>query len=248
MPAWPLAGLAGTASLIVGRGTTAVILAVAYAAVTIALAVAAVERFWRRRSIAPAEIAVLTAMVSPSVAAVSLVAERGGRELLGFDLAVLALTVVHFHYAGFAAALIAGLVHTAVPGALSAVPPLAVPAGMAVVFAGYFTTSAVELAGTVILTAGMWLTGWLVWEQIRPLAASQLTRVLFGVSAGALAATMLLALDWAAGQVWDAVPHLSLHAMAATHGVVNAVFFALVGLIAWRRFQRERSLGLRTSA
>jgi hypothetical protein len=32
--------------------------------------------------------------------------------------------------------------------------------------------------------------------------------------------------------------------MATTHGLVNAVFFALGGLVAWRRFQRERSLGL----
>ncbi|HEU4542078.1 MAG TPA: YndJ family protein [Jiangellaceae bacterium] len=247
--AWPLAGLAGTGSLIVSRGTTiAVVLAVVYAAVTVALAAAAAERLWRRRSLAPGEIAVLTAMASPSVAGVSLVAERGGWELLGFEMTVLALTVVHFHFAGFAAALIAGLVFTAAPGPLSAAPPLAIPAGIAVVFAGYFTADAVELAGTVILSAGMWVAGWLIWQRIRPLAASQLTRILFGVSAAALAATMLLALSWAAGQVWDAIPHPSLDAMAATHGVLNAVLFASVGLVAWRRLQRERSLGLRATA
>ena len=112
------------------------------------------------------------------------------------------------------------------------------------VFAGYFTTDAVEFAGTVILAAAMWLTGWLIWQRVRPQAASRFTRLLFGISAGALAVTMLLALNWAAGEVWDAVPHLSLDAMSATHGIVNAVFFALVGVIAWRRLQRERSLGL----
>ncbi|HEX6328987.1 MAG TPA: YndJ family protein [Jiangellaceae bacterium] len=242
--AWPLAGVAGSASLIVGRGTTAVVLAVLYAAVTVALALAAAERLWRRRSLAPAEVAVLTAMVSPSVAGISLVAERGGWELLGFDMKVLALTVAHFHFAGFAAALIAGLIHTTAPGILSAAPPIVIPAGIAVVLVGYFTTEAVELAGTVILTAGMWLAGWLTWRKIRPLAASRLTRVLFGISAAALAVTMLLALSRAAGHVWDAVPHPSLDLMAITHGLVNAVFFALGGLFAWRRFQRERSLGL----
>lgn len=246
--AWPLAGLAGTASLIVGRGTTAVVLAVLYAAVTVALAVAAAERLWRRRSLAPAEVAVLTAMVSPSVAGISLVAERGGWELLGFDMKVLALTVAHFHFAGFAAALIAGLVHTAVPGVLSTVPPIVIPTGIAVVFLGYFTTQAVELAGTTILTAGMWLTGWLLWRNVMPLAASRLTRVLFGISAAALAVTMLLALSWAAGHVWEAVAHPSLDVMAATHGSVNAVFFALAGLVAWRRLQHERSLGLNAAA
>ena len=243
--AWPLAALAGIASLIVGRGEPAVVLAVIYAALTVALAVAAAERLWRRRSLAPSEIAVLTAMVSPSIAGISLVAERGGWQLFGFDMTVLALTVAHFHFAGFAAALIAGLVYTAAPGVLSALPPVAVPFGIAVVFAGYFTTDAVEFGGTVILTAGMWLTAWLIWQRVRPQAASRFTRLLFGISAGALVVTMLLALNWAAGEVWDAVPHLSLDAMAATYGIVNAVFFALVGVIAWRRVQRERSLGLR---
>lgn len=52
--AWPLAALAGSAALVLDRGTTAVILAVPYAAVTVSLAVAAAERLWRRRSFAPA--------------------------------------------------------------------------------------------------------------------------------------------------------------------------------------------------
>ena len=50
------------------------------------------------------ELSALTAACSLSVAAFSLVAERAGRELLGFPLAVHGLTVAHFHFAGFAAA------------------------------------------------------------------------------------------------------------------------------------------------
>lgn len=36
----------------------------------------------------PRQVAVLTAMVSPSIAGISLVVERGGWELLGFDIRV----------------------------------------------------------------------------------------------------------------------------------------------------------------
>lgn len=238
--AWPLAGLAGVTSMIVDRGPTAVIFATVYAAVTVALAAAAVERLRRRRSLAPAEVAVLTAMVSPSVAGISLVAERGGWHLLGFELTVLALTVAHFHFAGFAAALIASLVRITVPTGWATVPALGVPAGIGVVFLGYFTGNEVELVGTVLLTAALWVAGWLIWRHVRPLSGERRVRALFTVSAASLAVTMVLAVSWAAGRVWD-VPHLSLGWMAATHGAVNAVGFAGCGLLAWRLLQRERS-------
>ncbi|OSC61194.1 hypothetical protein B5180_36300, partial [Streptomyces sp. BF-3] len=68
---------------------------------------AAPRRAARGRDLDPAGIALLTALVTPSVAATALVAERSGHELFGFDLGILALTVPHFHFAGFAAALIA---------------------------------------------------------------------------------------------------------------------------------------------
>lgn len=54
------------------------------------------------------ELTAFTAAGSLSVAALSLVAERAGLQLLGFPLAVHGLTVAHFHFAGFVAALLGG--------------------------------------------------------------------------------------------------------------------------------------------
>ncbi len=100
------------------------------------------------------------------MAGASLVAERAGYELLGFDLEVLALTVAHFHFAGFAAALVAGLVCHAVRSRWADAAALSVPAGTALVFAGYLVGDAVELV-TVSRThwdlgsAGCWRgSGW----------------------------------------------------------------------------------------
>jgi hypothetical protein len=45
---------------------------------------------------------------------------------------------------------------------------------------------------------------------------------------------MALALDRALGQVFG-LPHLSVSWMVATHGVANALGFALCSLLAWRR-------------
>ncbi|MGW7189327.1 YndJ family transporter, partial [Streptomyces sp. NPDC054838] len=111
---WPLLAAPGALCLWLPRGATATALAALYAAATLALAAKAPARLLRTlrrtRRPAPAEAAVLTALVSPAVAGSALVAERAGYRLFGFHLDVLALTVPHFHFAGFTTALVAGLV------------------------------------------------------------------------------------------------------------------------------------------
>jgi hypothetical protein len=191
--AWPVAAVAGSVSLWLSRGPLATVLASVYFALTLALGWVAVQRLWRSRSLAPREIAALTALVSPIIAGSSLVAERGGYPLMGFDLDVLTLTVAHFHYAGFTAALVAALVCRAAPGRLASAAAISVPAGIGLVFLGYFTQEWVELAGAVVLTAGMWLVAWVSWREIRPGVRSRLARGLFATSAIVLSVTMLLA-------------------------------------------------------
>ncbi|HEY9408035.1 MAG TPA: YndJ family protein [Jiangellaceae bacterium] len=238
---WPVAGGVGAASLLLPRGGLATALASGYAAVTLWLAALALARLARRRRLDPVEIAVLTAMVTPAVAGIALVAERAGYELLGYGMTWLALTVAHFHFAGFAAALVAGLAASATGGALAGAAALSVPAGTVIVAVGFFTGDLTELVGTVVLTAGMWATGWVVWRAVRPTSAVPATRVLFAICAATPVVTMVLALGWAAGAVWPDVPHLSVELMAATHGVLNALGFGLCGVVAWRRLQAERS-------
>ncbi|GAB2674775.1 YndJ family protein [Thalassiella azotivora] len=238
--AWPVLGLVGAASTLLPRGDAAALLAGAYLTATVRLALVAAARLLRTRSLAPVEVAALTALVTPSIAGLSLVAERGGWDLLGFNGTEHALTVAHFHFAGFAAALVSGLVARSTTSPLGPVGALAVPVGTFVVLVGYFIGEPVELAGTVVLTAGMWVVGLLVWRDVRPEARDGVTRVLLGTGAVTLAATMVLALSWAAGHVWDAVPHLSLTWMAATHGVANALGFAVCTLLGWRRLVAGR--------
>ncbi|MER6364305.1 YndJ family protein [Kitasatospora sp. NPDC001527] len=236
---WPLAAVPGALSLWLPRGgPLAIGSAALYALGTLALAAHAPLRLARTRSLAPPEIAVLTALAAPSVAGLALVAERSGYRLLGFDLDILALTVPHFHYAGFTAALVAGLVCRAVPDRPAARwAALSVPAGTLLVLGAYFVGDWAELAGAAVLTAGMWLVGLLTWRELRVRGGGgggRSTPVLLGVSAAVLAVTMLLALWWALGEA-SGLPHPTLGWMAATHGVGNALGFALCSLLAWRR-------------
>ncbi|MFF4425744.1 YndJ family protein [Streptomyces sp. NPDC001549] len=236
---WPVAAAPGALCLWLPRGMPATALAALYAVACLALAARAPVRLLRARSLTPPAIAVATALVSPSIAATALVAERAGYRLFGFDLDILALTVPHFHFAGFTAALVAGLVCRAVggragTGGLARWAAYSVPAGTLLVLLGYFVDDWAELLGAVVLTGGMWAVALLTWREVRPAGADRATRTLLATSAAVLVATMLLALWWAAGEA-TGITHPTLTWMAATHGLGNALGFALCSVLAWRR-------------
>ncbi|MFJ9407738.1 YndJ family protein [Streptomyces sp. NPDC101393] len=233
---WPPAAVAGSVALWLPRGPAATACAAVYAAATLALAAQAPRRLARTRSLVPSEIAVLTALATPAVAGLALVAERAGHRLFGFGLGILALTVPHFHFAGFAAALIAGLVCRHSGGRAGRIAALSVPVGTLMVLAGYFVDDWAELAGALVLTTGMWLVGLLTWRDLATTGAGRTTRTLLATSAAVLVATMLLALWWAVGEA-TGLAHPSLGWMAATHGLGNSLGFALCALLAHRRLR-----------
>ncbi|MEW2070915.1 YndJ family protein [Streptomyces sp. NPDC007346] len=233
---WPLFATPGAVCLWLERGPTATALAGCYALGTALLALHAARLAVRDRDRSPARIALLTALVAPAVAALALVAERWGHDLFGFEPAILALTVPHFHFAGFAAALVAGLVCRVTDGPAGRFAALSVPLGTLLVLVGYFIGDWAELAGAVVLTAGMWTIGLLTWRLGREDGRDRTTRLLLLTSAAVLVATMVLALSWAVGEA-TGLPHPTLTWMAATHGLGNALGFALCSLLAWHRIR-----------
>ncbi|MFG2629079.1 YndJ family protein [Streptomyces sp. NPDC048473] len=241
---WPLFAVPGAVALWLPRGVPATTLAACYALGAVLLALHAPPRLLRNlaapgvRAVAPAEIALLTALVTPSIAATALVAECSGHTLFGFGLGILALTVPHFHFAGFAAALVSGLVCRIADSAVGRFAALSVPLGTLLVLIGYFIGDWAELAGAVVLTAGMWTVALLTWRSIRSGQRDRITRLLLATSSAVLAVTMVLALSWALGEA-TGLPHPTLTWMAATHGLGNALGFALCSVLAWRRLQNH---------
>ena len=147
------------------------------------------------------------------------------------------LTALHFHYAGFTATLLAALVRrhaaNASPG-LSAAMIAAVVTAPPIVALGFTFVGVLQVIGAAVLTAGLFALSWLTLRHVVPDVTDRLARVLLVVSALAVLVPMLLALQWAVG--WNyGTPALSIPAMARTHGVVNAVGFALCGVLGWRR-------------
>lgn len=240
---WPVAGTVAGVSLLLPVGGVAAALTLPYLLLAAAAAVLAVRRVVRERNHVRSavegarELTALTAGLSLLVAAASLSAERVGYALLGFDGEVLALTVAHFHYAGFAAALLAGLLLVRVPGPLALVGAVAVPGGTALVGAGHFLGRGVELAGAGVLTVGLLAVSVATVLHVVPRRGA--ARLLLLVSASATPLTMALALWWAVGRL-TGLAHPGLGLMAATHGVGNAVAVSLCGLLGWRLLRADR--------
>ncbi|GAA1610421.1 MULTISPECIES: YndJ family protein [Kribbella] len=222
---WFAFAVPGAVSLWLPRGAVSIALASIYCVGTLVLIVLAAQHFWQHRKLSARQVALYTALATPSIAALALVAERSSYELFGFNLTVLSLTVAHFHFAGFTAALMAYL-------SADGLAAVSVPLGTVIVLLGFFLGDPVELAGAVVLTTGMWLVGWKLWKRSR--RAERSTAILLVVSGSVLVVTMLLAVTWALGHVAD-TPYLPLQWMVATHGVANAVGFGLCGVLAMRR-------------
>jgi hypothetical protein len=226
VPIWPAAALAAGWALLLPRGPLAVALAVPYALGCAAVAVLALLRLLRERRLGTAEMAAAFAGASLVIAASSLLSERAGAELAGFPLAIHGLTVAHFHFAAFAAVLVAAHTARAAGSRTASVAAWAVPAGTALTFVGFFTGEYVELAGATVLTGGLLATS-VVLLRLRPNA-------FLVVAALALPLTMAFAMWWAAGEAMG-FAHPTLRQMAATHGVANALGVGLCGVLGWRR-------------
>ncbi|HEV2890777.1 MAG TPA: YndJ family transporter [Frankiaceae bacterium] len=228
-PIWPFPALMAGWGLLQPRGeNVAVAMVMPYAIACATIAVLAAVRALRAllaRRITTNEMAAAFAGLSLTVAATSLVAERAGKEALGFPLAIHGLTVAHFHFAAFAAVIVAALTAQAAPASrVASVAAWAVPLGTAVTFVGFFTGEYVELAGASILTAGLLATSHVLFR-LRP-------NVLLLVASLALPLTMALAMWWAAGEALG-FAHPTLEEMARTHGLANALGVGLCGLAGW---------------
>jgi hypothetical protein len=162
---------------------------------------------------------------------------RLGVRPLDFPAAIVELTGVHFHYAGFASVTVAACLlvavrserrgaATAAVGLLAVAPPL--------VAAGFTFSPTLQVLGAVVQALGLWLLAALALEFVRETDGDRLARGLLAISALTVVVPMVLAVQWALGPHLG-LPTLSIATMAATHGTANALGFALCGLVAWRR-------------
>jgi len=222
----PAFAITAAASYLPDPGALAALLSVPWLGFTLVVASAGFGRLLSRRTLIDPGIGADAGLVFLAVGGAWLTISRAGLNPLGFSDAIVQLTAVHFHYAGFALPIVAGLTASCLQRSI--LVPLAVIVGVpltaiGIIFGGWlewFSATAMALAG--IATAAM-----LLQFSTHQRGAA---RWLIGAAGSALLAGMSLAIGWAWSHRfgWD---FLGLDSMAAIHGSLNALGFGLLGLI-----------------
>jgi hypothetical protein len=175
------------------------------------------------------------ARIDLAVGGAWLVASRLGMRPLGIQEPIGLLTAVHFHFAGFATAMIgaATLRFAQRRGKHQWLNVLVLMvAGLPfVVAAGFVISPVVKMASALLFSAGV--AGLAIFlRAFGRRAESATARTLLQVSAGAVFAGMVLSGMYAAADYLGS-DALTIPQMARTHGILNAVGFCLLGLLGW---------------
>lgn len=252
-------GPLGVLSFAFPPGKTAALLASAWLAATLVVGLAGGARMVRRRVLPLEELTIDVARLYLPIGAVWLVASRAGVALLGFREPIVLYTAAHFHFAGFAAPTVVGLMGRDLgfraepptqkrPWAYS-VAACVVMAGVPLVAAGIALSRSLETPSAILLGLGMLqLSGFLMFSGLRrlfrpvvepPLTAFERARwrvsgLCLFVSGFSLVGSMMLAIAFAltgsAGH--GATDGLIPYAtMAAFHGIANAIGFATMAFL-----------------
>lgn len=243
----PVGAVAAVIAFLHPQGWTAGLIALGWLCPCALGSLAGLLELLETRSWRPVPLVSAAALASLSVGAAWLVASRGGMRL-GFSPAIVELTGVHFHYAGFAATLLAALAVHALRNAGQTVRRVATTAAAMVVVGTPITaigittrSAAATIAGPVLLAGGILTIAGITAFLIAPALENAAARWLLRLSAAGVLLPMLLGVDYAVSRVF-AVPALDLRWMAAIHGDLNALAFALPGLLGWTLLSdRDRS-------
>jgi hypothetical protein len=174
-------------------------------------------------------------------------ADRAGHRPLNFEEAIVALTAVHFHFAGLLLPLFAGLIVRAFPDSrLATRAAVGTLLGVPAVAVGITTTqwgwgpSFEAAAGCGLALAGL-MIGVLHVRLATGPAGSPLKRALLGIAGGSLCIGMTLAALYAVRGVWAPFPWIDLPWMRAVHGSLNALGFGVCGVVGWSLRESRRT-------
>lgn len=221
------AALVAALSFLPDRGALAAAMTVPWLTVGLTAGVTGAGRFFSRRRLDPT-IGIDAALVFLTVGAGWLTVSRAGANPLGFSDAIVQLTAVHFHYAGFALPLVAGL--AARHSGRGLLVPAWVIVGVPLTAVGITIGGTLEWAAATVMATGGLATAVLV-ARTAP-TQRHATRGLLLVAAVSLTAGMVSALGWA-WSIRFGWTYLDLTEMARWHGTLNAIgfgFAALTGL------------------
>ena len=238
--AQPVAALLTAASFFFETGPVSAALSSAWFVLNAFVGLLGVMRLWSRRVYPLHELSMDAGLLYLPVAGAWLVVYRYGIQPFDYGETIILLTVVHFHFAGFAAPIIAGLsgrVLAAVQhqSGLFAAVVFALVAAMPLVAAGITFSPWLGFVGALLLTAGLFLLGWLNLRWVIPAINPLARRLLLFIGALSSCSAMVLACLYAYSLATKTLI-LDIPTMAMTHGLLNAFGFVTCSLLAWTNF------------
>jgi hypothetical protein len=233
----PFAAAAAALAFLLPAGVPAGVLALGWLLFAGIAALLGVVRLFDQHLRDVAEICIDVGLLLLPIGGFWLAMARFGARPLGFGDTIVLLTAVHFHYAGFALLVLAGLAgrrlrvnaplargsfHLAASGMILGVPLVAL---------GITFSRVLEILAVMLLACSVLIFAILTLLVVVPLLARRAARALLALSALASIATMLLAAGYAGGSFVGIT--LTIHQMVVAHGMVNAFGLVLCGLLAW---------------
>ena len=234
----PLAAVIAIASFLIQKGAASAALAAVWFVFTAVVALFGLTRLLTRGLYPLPETSIDAGLLYLPVGGVWLIVYRLGIQPFDYGETIILLTVVHFHFAGFAAPIIAGMVGRYLAqskvGTGKLFPPIVVAliAAMPLVAAGITFSPWLGLAGTLLLSIGLVLLAVLTVGRVLPAVASTGALVMLLLGAISSCVAMVLACLYS----YSLVAHvliLRIPTMAMTHGLLNAFGFATCSLVAW---------------
>jgi hypothetical protein len=233
----PFAASAVVAAFLLPAGVPAGVLALSWLVFAGIAALLGVTRFFDPDERNAAELCINVSLLLLPIGGFWMAMARFGVHPLGFGDTIVLLTAVHFHYAGFALLMLAGLsgrrLRAGAPLMWSIFRLVAAGmiAGVPLVALGITFSRVLEILAVLLLVSSVLALALLTLVAVVPLVARLDARALLAVSALASIATMLLAAGYAGGSFVGLA--LTIPQMVLAHGVVNALGLVLCGLLAW---------------
>ncbi|GCF13746.1 hypothetical protein Harman_16810 [Haloarcula mannanilytica] len=208
--------------------------AVPWLAVTGLLGLAAFARTRTRDGLTLSETAIDAGFAYVSVGAVALLLAHFDLTFW-FDRVIIRLTAVHFHYAGFVLPVAAGLTgrHLGVHSRGFRAVVGVILVGPALIAVGIAFSPLVEVVAVSLFTVAVAAFGVVVLYRVLP-TCPRLQGLSLGIAAVALPVSMALALGYGLSTFTGRSLGLTISAMVALHGSLNAFGFGLCAMLGWR--------------
>ena len=244
MAAIGLAACLAALALVVGRGPVATILATPWWLVAVGGALVAARSFLRdllqgRIVAEPWRLGAAIATGFLAVGATWLVLDRAAVQPFGFDRTIVLLTAVHFHVAGFVLTLAGSLAARRRPGIRLHALVAGLIAGTPLTALGFFGFPLMSWIGALLVAmAGIGIGHATI--AISRGVGDRAARSSLAIAGATLFVTMPLAAGYVTGTTFG-IPFLDIPAMAAIHGGLNVVGFAIAAMVGWQRAGRTAS-------